>query len=583
MNFINFDTIYVNGSSLTAGGGLSDFGVKQEYKKQHGVEWVNEKDVTYPKYIADHFEVKLVHDAFSGSGAPRLVRRTYEHIQEIGLNKARKTLFLFEITDPPHRVDLYVEKVNDYVITNVRYDDDRNIGSISSIQMQDVLTKDGIKYNHDYFRGQISDEVKDYLSKYHNPVTYFNKFVGELVGLFSFLEENNIEYFYWFDNDSLQMPFKDFYVDYDKRRNLKFGGFNCVNQFCTFQNMRICDELNGISGDMHPGYFGNKNFAEKVIKMIEGKLKPTLYVFGDSHTQTFENHAKSDLTWAKQYINYLGEIPKNYPDIIAENYNIDVVNYGMGGCSNYTIFESFINNHKYIKPKDLVIFGWTSISRFRVANNVNDLVDIIPFTPHPKQNDDVEKKTTEQIAYNKETHSVWWTEIENFVKIINHTLKKNKVLHWTWVKPETILPTRIWSQESIDLKHCYIFNNWRESEPEVQELMRKNCDYLVNLTQEVNLNEMKSLAENDKRIIFINIELCKEETRQFIFNNFKIKHYQSRNFKKDCYRHFIPYKTYQSIFDETNGTVDDLHISRFGHVELSKDLIKEFEKEKPII
>jgi hypothetical protein len=42
----------------------------------------------------------------------------------------------------------------------------------------------------------------------------------------------------------------------------------------------------------------------------------------------------------------LGEIPKNYPDIIAENYNIDVVNYGMGGCSNYTIFESFINNHK---------------------------------------------------------------------------------------------------------------------------------------------------------------------------------------------------------------------------------------------
>jgi hypothetical protein len=29
--------------------------------------------------------------------------------------------------------------------------------------------------------------------------------------------------------------------------------------------------------------------------------------------------------------------------------------------------------------------------------------------------------------------------------------------------------------------------------------------------------------------------------------------------------------------------VDDLHIGRFGHVELSKDLIKEFENKKPTI
>ena len=108
--------------------------------------------------------------------------------------------------------------------------------------------------------------------------------------------------------------------------------------------------------------------------------------------------------------------------------------------------------------------------------------------------------------------------------------------------------------------------------------MRKNCDYLVNLTENVDLNELKTFAENDKRIIFYNIELCNEEKRQFVFHNFKIKHYQSRNFKKDCYKHFISYRTYQSIFDETNGVVDDLHIGRFGHVELSKDLIKEIEK-----
>ena len=43
---------------------------------------------------------------------------TYEHIEEIGIEKARKTLFLFEITSPVHRIDQYYNEVGDYVKTD---------------------------------------------------------------------------------------------------------------------------------------------------------------------------------------------------------------------------------------------------------------------------------------------------------------------------------------------------------------------------------------------------------------------------------------------------------------------------------
>ena len=182
MKYYNFNTIYVNGSSLTAGGGLDQDIIKNEYKKLYNVEWGNEKDITYPKYIANHFNVTLTHDAFSGSGAPRLVRRTYEHIEKIGMDKVRNTLFLFEITSPVHRVDQYYNEIGDYVITNVRYDDDKNVGALTGIQIHDVITKDKIKYSQKYFEGRITNETKEYLTKYHNPVAYVDKYRGEMVG-----------------------------------------------------------------------------------------------------------------------------------------------------------------------------------------------------------------------------------------------------------------------------------------------------------------------------------------------------------------------------------------------------------------
>jgi secreted Zn-dependent insulinase-like peptidase len=50
------------------------------------------------------------------------------------------------------------------------------------------------------------------------------------------------------------------------------------------------------------------------------------------------------------------------------------------------------------------------------------------------------------------------------------------------------------------------------------------------------------------------------------------------DYKKECFKHFIPHRNYMRILEETNNQVDDLHISEKGHLQLSKDLLNEIKK-----
>ena len=576
MKWWRYDTIYATGSSLTAGGGMNVQMNKNEYKRLLDIDIKDEKDFTYPTYIAKHFNCNLVHDAQSGAGAPRLIRRTYNYIEKIGIREAKNTLFLFEITDPVHRVDFYLDDIGDYVIVNVRYDNEGdNDGNISSIQIQPTTTDDGIYYSEQNLE-KYTDQVKLHLEKFHNPVVYTKKFIGEIAGLFAFLEANDIDYFYQFDNFTLQLPFMDFHKKLLKRE-LRIGNYNSINQFAGFQNLTVKDDLQGFTDDLHPGYSGHIKFAEEAIKLIIERLRPKLYVFGDSHTQSFESHNIGNNKWAIDYVNHLNYIPKNYPELLSEYYGIEVINLGMGGTSNYTIFDRFIETHKKIEPKDIVIFGWTSEGRFRIASDVNDFVDVTPFNPHPPQNDDVSKSVTDTISLNKVTYNVWWKEVTNFIEIAKSLLPKNKnVLSWTWVDDSTVYPDRVWSKEMLeDNKLCIFFTNWNLADEELKNLITKESDLIVDFSSSVDLNYMYESISAGKRVTIINGNDLSDDVRNFMLEKgIRTKLYHNNNFKKECYSKFIPFRKYTNIKDETNSAVDDLHTSEIGHKELTEDLIK---------
>ena len=580
MKWWKFDTIYVNGSSLTAGGGMNVPMNKTEYKRLLNIDIGDEKNVTYPKYIADHFNTKLIHEAQSGGGAPRLIRMTYNYIQKVGIEKAKKTLFLFEITDPIHRVDFYCEKINDYVIVNVRYDNEgNNAGNISSIQIQETTTEDGIYYDHKFFEGEIENEVKSYLGKYHNPVTYTKKFVGEIAGLFAFLDANDIEYFFMFDNDTLKVPFQEYHNKLHKR-DLKFGGYSSINQFSGFNGLTVSHDLKGYTDDLHPGYYGHKLYAEKLIPILTNKLKPKLYVFGDSHTQSFKSHNNAGSQWSVDYTKLLGYEPKNFADVLSSELDIELVNYGKGGCSNYTIFDTFLDMYEEIKKNDILVFGWTTENRFRISNDLNEFVDVMPFNSHPKQNDDVDKNTVNQIAINKLNYNIWWKEINNFIKIIKNLSATKNIHFWTWVENDTKYPERIWSEEMLaDNRLAIYFSRWDSADDELKNIIKKNNDLIYDYSTDINVSEIKENVSKGLKVTIINADDCnKSKLEESEKIGLRFKHFSHFNYKKECFKNFIPYRNYTRISEETNKKVDDLHLSENGHRQLAKDLINEIKK-----
>ena len=92
------------------------------------------------------------------------------------MDVAKKTLFLLQISDPIHRLDLYCNKIEDHLIVNVGYDD---YGDIKYVSPKEKISPTDKKYEYEYFDGEITDELTTYVKNYHDPIVYTNKISGE--------------------------------------------------------------------------------------------------------------------------------------------------------------------------------------------------------------------------------------------------------------------------------------------------------------------------------------------------------------------------------------------------------------------
>jgi hypothetical protein len=223
-----------------------------------------------------------------------------------------------------------------------------------------------------------------------------------------------------------------------------------------------------------------------------GDKKNTLFIYGDSFAVTFKNHFNTDNIWAKKYSEFKnGIIPKHYSEIIAEELGLRLRTMAQGGCSNYTIFDRFCGTFGEHRENDVVIICWTTLNRFPIATNENNLIDIIPFVGHPPQNEHVSLNTTNEIAVNRNTYSCYYSELINYVKIINEISKHTRIIHWTWV-------------------------------------------------------------DNKKEIISLD----------------------KPDFRKLFYSYLVPFKQYETITEETNGEMVDVHYGEKGHIELADNLLR---------
>ena len=154
-----------------------------------------------------------------------------------------------------------------------------------------------------------------------------------------------------------------------------------------------------------------------------------LWCFGDSFTERYNQN----VDWCKQYINFKGYYPKVYCDFIGDNLNVESENLGEGGSDNYTIFGAICKNVHRIKENDIVIIGWSSVIRFRLANKNGGWVKFIPemiTDYHISHHTNVLRSTVEDILINRD-NQVFYNEVNGWIHFINTTLKNNKVIHWT--------------------------------------------------------------------------------------------------------------------------------------------------------
>lgn len=301
--------------------------------------------------------------------------------------------------------------------------------------------------------------------------------------------------------------------------------------------------------------------------------KKRLFIFGDSFSQTFKSHNDVNSSWFSKYYNYINEIPLNFSEIISNSLDLELINFAMGGSSNYTIFDTFLKNYETINENDIVIIGWTAINRFRIATQTNEFVDILSFTSNAQQHDDVGLVTTHEIAINRDNHSIWWSEVSNFVKIVNKLSKTKNIYHWTWESPKTEVSYNIWSDHDIKNKIIMITKNWKNIDFDVKTAVTNSCDKLYDLTKEISIEEVVDLLKNNKKLFFVNREIAPLSTLGKICSEFNYRIYDTTNYKKDCYRYFIPWFDYETIKQETNGVVDDIHYGRKGHQDFANTLI----------
>jgi hypothetical protein len=164
-----------------------------------------------------------------------------------------------------------------------------------------------------------------------------------------------------------------------------------------------------------------------------------LWTFGDSFTDYFYPPERSTIHWRQKYIEYKGYVPKVYGEIIAEKLGLNLINLGLGGVDNSHILEEFCKVVDKIKEGDILIFGWTNQSRFRLVNKSDQWGHFNPepgnengFFAHKKIEtfEFISEKTIQELLINR-SNFPYVLEICNWMKLINFSLK-NKIIHWSW-------------------------------------------------------------------------------------------------------------------------------------------------------
>jgi hypothetical protein len=170
-----------------------------------------------------------------------------------------------------------------------------------------------------------------------------------------------------------------------------------------------------------------------------------IWTFGDSFTEFFSEQYE----WSREYIKWKGYKPKVYGEILSERLGLKLINKGLGGSSNQRILGTICENLNKIQSGDVVVIGWSFVSRFRLVDETNVWRDILlpENMIHPSVGD-VSGESIVEILINR-THINYAKEVDYWIRLIDRALKDCHVVHWMFSDENVNVPI-IRLNETID-------------------------------------------------------------------------------------------------------------------------------------
>jgi hypothetical protein len=292
-----FNKIYFNGCSHTAGGGL-EIPNKEDgktgvwpvrgYKKLGlDVNWKHNKEVAYPQRISEELDIEVDNQSIQGGSLQRVGRMFYEYFSN---NDVTDTLFFLE-QPPGLRAEFWSTEFNDYILVNTNLTTELVLESPSLTGGQ--RSYESTKYNED--KPKVYEPLKSYYQNLFNPdcKDYFQKEILNFIGIVLFCEYEKINLVIT-DLTLNDWPFLNFI---DKKVRIKLlsilsSEFKYVNFvthpiiFCRKRNLIISIDLEGIIAgyggtpgtfnrktlyytDGHPSYNGHIKYAKYVTEKFK--------------------------------------------------------------------------------------------------------------------------------------------------------------------------------------------------------------------------------------------------------------------------------------------------------------------------
>lgn len=269
MDLSKYKYFYVNGCSFTEGCGLEGPEKRDDskisfYEHLYGVKWNDKREINYGTRLSQILNIPCYNDAVCGAGLDRMIRTTYEFIQN-NWGDRDKFFIILEKIDPFRSDVYYAPEKKYYIVTSTHYkEQNKTHFQYAATRYYDKGVVEEDKNKQDIFRSWFYNHY-DMEEKYLQDERSF-------VGLYSFCKLNKIKIFVMSPN-TVYFP-----NTFDKDDIISFNGdykenYDDPYNWCYRNKLTITDELEltkkeKMLFDYHPGYFGHIEYAKKLAEFL---------------------------------------------------------------------------------------------------------------------------------------------------------------------------------------------------------------------------------------------------------------------------------------------------------------------------